>query len=186
MAKEYYVYQYLRPDGTPYYIGKGNGDRAFNPRSHRNLTPKNQDRISFVLQSLTEDTAYVLERFWIKVLGRKDLNTGILRNMSDGGEGNRGYRFSVEARKKISIVSSRPKSEAHKKALSDSQRGKKFTSEHKAALKTAMSGIIRSEKYRQASSLARLGKKKKPFSEEARKRMSDSAKNRKPREAAYV
>jgi len=43
----FYTYAYLREDRTPYYIGKGSNDRAFN--SNRRLpVPKDKNRILFL------------------------------------------------------------------------------------------------------------------------------------------
>ena len=84
----FYTYAYLRKvDRTPYYIGKGTGKRAYDRHTHRVKVPDDMDRIIFLKENISEREAWDYEREMIQFYGRKDLGTGILRNMTDGGEG---------------------------------------------------------------------------------------------------
>jgi hypothetical protein len=98
----YYVYAYLREDRSPYYIGKGKGLRAFSNQHHKIKKPINRNHIIFIKDKLSEKKALELEIALIKKYGRKDLGTGILRNMTNGGEGISGYNHTIDAKKKIS------------------------------------------------------------------------------------
>ena len=82
----YYTYAYLREDGTPYYIGKGRNNRAYK-EDCRSVKVPHKDRILFLKTDLTEEDAFKHEIYMISILGRKDIKTGILRNLTDGGEG---------------------------------------------------------------------------------------------------
>jgi len=82
--KNHYVYAYLNDNNLPYYIGKGVDYRAWS-KQHTVPIPNN-DKIIIMESNLTEIGAFSLERFYIRWYGRKDLETGILLNKTDGGE----------------------------------------------------------------------------------------------------
>ena len=104
MRNDYYTYAWLREDGTPYYIGKGAHKRSHQRygRNNKRKPPKDENRILILKRNLTEEEAFRHECYMIAILGRKDQKTGILINLTDGGEGRSGALVSEETRKKMS------------------------------------------------------------------------------------
>lgn len=110
LVDRYYVYGYYDLDGQPFYIGKGCGERCYyhlyksqnkkkgvyyNPRKSRKINlilkqvgSKNfiENNIKILHSELSEKEALEKEAQLIKKYGRLDLKTGILTNLTDGGE----------------------------------------------------------------------------------------------------
>jgi hypothetical protein len=84
--QQFYTYLWLRVDGTPYYVGKGHNDRAFLSAGHGGKRPKDRSRI-LIEEHPSEADAFAAEIFLIAYYGRRDLATGCLRNLTDGGDG---------------------------------------------------------------------------------------------------
>ena len=138
----FYTYAYLREDKTPYYIGKGSGKRVFVPHKGRNgkivISVPSEERILILKENLTEEEAFKHEVYMINVLGRKDNNTGILRNQSNGGEGSSGHVKSEETiSKRVSKTKGRKQSDEERQKRSEARKGIKFSEEHLENLRKA-------------------------------------------------
>lgn len=97
----FYVYAYMREDGTPYYVGKGTGYRAWS-KNHKGIgVPKDKSRIAILYENLTEELAHLKEKELINLYGRKDLGTGVLYNKTNGGEGTSGRVLAESSKEKI-------------------------------------------------------------------------------------
>jgi hypothetical protein len=121
----FYTYLWLRDDGTPYYVGKGRGKRAYN-NYHRLKPPINRDLIRIQLWE-DEAVAFAYERYFIDFYGRKDLGTGCLRNLTDGGQGTSGAKHSLESRsrrKGMQNALGYRHTEQELRTMSESQKGK--------------------------------------------------------------
>jgi hypothetical protein len=135
-GKQFYAYIHAKPDGTPFYVGKGNGRRLnmFHRRNqhHKNIVAKYGRRNILIgrLDCSDEGTAFDLEMGLIKCLRRSGVD---LANLTDGGHGPSGLVVTPEQRAKISATlmgrSGTPHTEASKAKISAANTGRKRTPE---------------------------------------------------------
>ena len=120
--RRFYVYLHKKKsDGEIFYVGKGTDRRAFKSSNRSELWNRVAKKYGYTVEifkeGLTEQEALSLETSLIKQFGRKDLGTGSLVNLTDGGETTRlsdqvreviskkakGRKVSEETKKKLSL-----------------------------------------------------------------------------------
>ncbi len=129
----FYSYVYSDPvTNIPFYVGKGTGSRAYRHLSKchniavhnkiQKLKQNNKQPFIDIIETSTEEFAFLLEKGLVKYFGRVDQNTGTLFNFTDGGEftGAKKGRPAPNKGKKTG-----PLSEKHKAKLSASRMGYK-------------------------------------------------------------
>ncbi len=110
----YYVYILKRPNGLPFYVGKGKNDRVFQHEMDAVNNPEIKSYKLNIIRAILKENAKLIyeidsfhqeeldslerERHLIQSIGRHDLRTGSLANMTDGGEGP--ANFSEETKQK--------------------------------------------------------------------------------------
>jgi len=147
METKYYVYVYLDPrkkgefiygeyrfEYEPIYVGKGVRNRinqhlininknknSFFYNKLRKILSDGFEPIKFkLIESLTENESLAHEKRIINLIGRIDIETGTLCNMTEGGE--IGFTRTEESRKKLSESKKGEKNPMFGKATSDKQK----------------------------------------------------------------
>jgi Spy/CpxP family protein refolding chaperone len=111
---------------------------------------------------LTWDQAARWEILYISRYGRKDLGIGILRNLTDGGEGTLGRKVHASSRAKMSAaMKGRTFSAEHRAKISAAKQD--MSAEQRAKISAANQGRVLSAETRARMSAARKGR---AFSEE--------------------
>ena len=143
MRNDFSVYEHWRMDtNEPFYVGKGKGtrpltvDRKHN-KIHQHILNKLERTgsgilILIVASKLSDEDACSLERELIQKYGRKDLRTGSLCNLTDGGDGASGYKHSEDHKHKISsLLKGRSLGPEWREKISKSLIGRRPTTERK-------------------------------------------------------
>lgn len=156
-SRTYYTYLHCKPDGEPFYVGKGvdkfyeghgTDRRCFSKKNrnkhHRNITAKYgwENILVYVFPCISEVQAFADEIQQIAQLRREGFK---LVNITDGGEGPTGWVPTVETRLKIAT------------ALHGKKRGP-HSAAHKANLSKANKGQVPSNACKLASSVANTGR----------------------------
>jgi hypothetical protein len=157
---EHYTYLYLREDGSPYYVGKGQGRRAYIIQKWHK-PPKDHSKITLQYW-VDEDTALAYERYQIDFWGRKDIGSGILINHTDGGDEPPSHKGKSQ-------------SESHKKKIGDALRGKPKSKASRTNMSIARIGTSLSEETKKRMSESHMGRQ---VSEETRRKISEANKGK--------
>ena len=108
-----YIYDDIKLEYEPFYVGKGCGDRIksslfdrespFKVNKIKSLRDNKIEIISIKLfENLENEESLEIEKDVIKKIGRRDLKLGPLTNLTDGGDGRLTSPHSDDVKKKIS------------------------------------------------------------------------------------
>lgn len=99
--RKFYVYQYIREDGSPFYIGKGSKNRINESHSPWLNIPAPEYR-KVIKDGLSEQEAFDLELKLINYYGRK-IDGGVLENKKiSRWVAQAGWKHTEETKQKIS------------------------------------------------------------------------------------
>lgn len=185
---QFYAYVHLRPDLTPFYVGKGNGSRAWKLRSrnrwHRNVVEKYgaENIVVEVMLCNSEREAFFREKQTISALTASGV---ILTNLTLGGEGFCGGKHSDELKARFAreykgrkthtpeglarlsaYRKTHPISKESAAKISKSNTGKTHSEETKKRLSEIFTGRVVSPEWRAKIKAAAL--KRPPISEQGR------------------
>jgi predicted AAA+ superfamily ATPase len=155
-----YVYRHIRLDkNEPFYIGIGKDDNFFFKRAYYKSKQKRNkiwidivNKTSYDVEILFDDISWEeackKEIEFINLYGRINLGTGTLANLTDGGEGTFGLKWSDESKLKNSIRQRKESAywfnkrftENHKEKISNSLKGKSISSETKRKISNSLKG----------------------------------------------
>lgn len=139
-----YVYRHIRLDtNEPFYIGIGSDTNYSRAKEKcrrssfwKKIINKSEYRVEILVDDVSFEYAKTKEIEFIKLYGRKDLNTGTLCNLTDGGDGMINLVFTETHRKKISDkMKGRKLSESHLKSFLEFTKLGIWTEERKQKLK---------------------------------------------------
>lgn len=185
MENIFYVYEHYTNDTDEiFYVGYGRNDRAydFGRRSDywKSVYSKHGATVKIIRNNLSLNEAVELECELIKKYGRRDLNTGMLVNLTDGGEGLK--NASLATKQKLSYIASHISEETREKMRKSAKNRPPMKEETKQKLREYFTGKNNpnygkkfSEEHRRKLSEAHKGNK---LSDEAKRKLSEFNKGR--------
>jgi len=158
-----FAYIHCKPDGTPFYVGKGALRRA-NYLGERNAYHKavvtkygKENILKGMLECTSDKIALALEVGLIKCLRKMNVK---IANFTDGGEGT--VNPSPESRQRMSeAAKKRGVSEACRIAKVKALKGKALSDEHKAKVAASLKGKVFTEEHRRNISISAKNRIKK-------------------------
>ena len=147
------VYQHRRLDTNKiFYIGIGKTKRRAYSKSKRNnywfsIILKTEYSIEILYDNIDWDTACEKEIELIKKYGRKDIGTGILCNMTDGGEGGVNPNQTTRNMFRDKMIGNTYRrgsthTEETRKKIKQNRQYQIFTDEHKKNISNGLMGRI--------------------------------------------
>jgi hypothetical protein len=143
------VYQHIRKDTNQiFYIGIGKTEkRAYSKHDRSVLWNRYVNKFGYNVEILHKDISWDeacnLEMFYITNYGRINNHTGILVNLTNGGDGIKGYLHTDET----------------KEFLRKLKTGTKLTPEHIEIIKLSNTGRVHTQEELKKMSQSQLGKK---------------------------